>query len=142
MSQAKKYAGDVSAKQAFEALKEDTTAYLIDVRTKAECHYVGVVDNSVLAGKVIYKEFRSLPGMEINSNFSSEIAKEVSDSTAKIFFLCRTGGRSREAAQIMTERGFANCFNIANGFEGDLDARQHRGNVNGWKAEGLAWRQD
>jgi len=36
---------------------------------------------------------------------------------------------------------FAKCFNIAGGFEGDLDAARHRGQINGWKAAGLPWTQ-
>jgi rhodanese-related sulfurtransferase len=27
------------------------------------------------------------------------------------------------------------------GFEGDKDAQEHRGNLNGWKAHGLPWVQ-
>jgi hypothetical protein len=34
-----------------------------------------------------------------------------------------------------------NCINVTEGFEGDLDAEGHRGNLNGWRARGLAWRQ-
>jgi rhodanese-related sulfurtransferase len=37
--------------------------------------------------------------------------------------------------------GFARAYNIAGGFEGDPDGMRHRGLVNGWKAEGLPWRQ-
>jgi len=32
-------------------------------------------------------------------------------------------------------------INISDGFEGDLDGQQHRGNINGWRHSGLAWRQ-
>jgi len=31
--------------------------------------------------------------------------------------------------------------NVAEGFEGDLDATGRRGSLGGWKARGLAWRQ-
>jgi hypothetical protein len=40
----------------------------------------------------------------------------------------------------MTAIGFAHCFNIAGGFEGDIDGNGHRG-VGGWKSAGLPWRQ-
>jgi adenylosuccinate synthase len=33
------------------------------------------------------------------------------------------------------------AFNVADGFEGPVDAEGHRGTVAGWKAEGLPWRQ-
>jgi hypothetical protein len=41
----------------------------------------------------------------------------------------------------LTEAGFTCAYNIAGGFEGDPDTERHRGRVNGWKADGLPWRQ-
>ena len=41
----------------------------------------------------------------------------------------------------MTQAGFKACYNVAGGFEGDLDENGHRGRKNGWKAGGLPWRQ-
>ena len=37
--------------------------------------------------------------------------------------------------------GFEKSFNIAGGFEGDVDGEGHRGNTSGWKASGLPWQQ-
>jgi rhodanese-related sulfurtransferase len=58
-----------------------------------------------------------------------------------VLFLCRSGARSRAAAVALTGLGFAKAFNVAGGFEGDPDGERHRGNINGWKAAGLPWRQ-
>jgi rhodanese-related sulfurtransferase len=55
--------------------------------------------------------------------------------------LCRSGARSRAAAMAMTAKGYNKCYNVAEGFEGNLDAEQHRGRVSGWKAAGLPWKQ-
>ena len=41
----------------------------------------------------------------------------------------------------MTALGYARCYNIAEGFEGDKDGAGHRGTVNGWKVRGLPWVQ-
>jgi hypothetical protein len=41
----------------------------------------------------------------------------------------------------MTEAGFSRAYNVAGGFEGDLDSERHRGSKSGWKATGLPWRQ-
>jgi len=41
----------------------------------------------------------------------------------------------------MTQAGYARAYNIAGGFEGDLDRERHRGSKNGWKAAGLPWKQ-
>jgi hypothetical protein len=45
------------------------------------------------------------------------------------------------AAEAMTNAGYRRCRNVADGFEGPLDANRHRGRVAGWKAAGLAWVQ-
>jgi len=58
-----------------------------------------------------------------------------------VLFLCRSGARSRAAAMAATAAGYARAYNVAEGFEGDLDAEGHRGRVNGWKVAGLPWRQ-
>jgi len=43
----------------------------------------------------------------------------------------------------MSERGAdIHCTNIANGFDGDLDANGQRATSNGWKHAGLPWLQD
>ena len=52
-------------------------------------------------------------------------------------FICRSGGRSHQAAATATESGYANCYNILEGFEGDKDATGHRGTKGGWKAAGF-----
>ncbi len=37
--------------------------------------------------------------------------------------------------------GFPHVYNVADGFEGGVDAQGHRGVVAGWKAEDLPWKQ-
>ena len=32
----------------------------------------------------------------------------------------------------MTEAGYRRCYNVAEGFEGQVDAEQHRGHKAGW----------
>jgi rhodanese-related sulfurtransferase len=60
---------------------------------------------------------------------------------SELFFICRSGARSRMAAEAMANAGYRRCRNVADGFEGPLDADRHRGQVAGWKAAGLAWVQ-
>ncbi len=45
------------------------------------------------------------------------------------------------SASALTDLGFANCFNVLDGFEGPPDEEGHRGQIAGWKAAGLPWRQ-
>lgn len=139
------YAGDVPPRDAFDALARERNAILVDVRTQAEWSFVGIADLSGLGKDALLIEWQTYPAMSTNPRFAEMAAQALSqrgaDSSAPIYFLCRSGARSRSAAMAMTAAGFAKCFNITGGFEGDHDASGHRGNVSGWKAADLPWRQ-
>lgn len=132
----------ILAATAWDLLKSDD-AVLFDVRTSAEWHYVGVPDLQTLGKKPYFLEWRTLPDLCINHAFYDEIKKvEKITHDTHLIFLCRTGGRSMEASMHMLSAGYNNCYNIDFGFEGELDIHNHRGNISGWKASGLPWRQD
>lgn len=46
------------------------------------------------------------------------------------------------AATAATQAGFAQVFNVLEGFEGELDAHGQRGHADGWRFRGLPWLQD
>ena len=135
------YAGDVTPAEAWQLLGEDPKGQIVDVRTTAEWSFVGVPDLSGLNRKVQLVEWQSYPTMAANPGFVADVEAAAADKAAPIFFLCRSGARSRAAAIAATQAGYARAYNIAGGFEGDLDADRHRGQNNGWKASGLPWRQ-
>lgn len=136
------YAGDVSPSQAYNYLLKQNGA-LVDVRTTPEWQFVGTPDLMEACGKFIALSWKLYPAFSINSDFASSLAKEsgIAKDTP-LFFMCRSGGRSLDAAQAMTAEGYRYCFNIAGGFEGDPDADGHRGANEGWKAAKLPWRQN
>lgn len=135
------YAGDLSPTEAWALLKSDADAVLVDVRTKAEFVFVGIPDLSDIDKEPLMVPWKTFPSMELNPNFAQQVAAECKDKNAPLLFLCRSGGRSREAAIAMTEAGFTRCYNIATGFEGDPDGRRHRNTVGGWRRDGLPWVQ-
>ncbi len=135
------YAGDISATEAWEKLAGDAGAQLVDVRTMAEWNFVGLPDLSSLGRRVHCVEWQSFPTGAQNPGFVGEAGGVLTDKTAPVLLLCRSGARSRAAAIALTRAGFAQAFNIAGGFEGDMDQEGHRGNLGGWKAAGLPWRQ-
>ena len=139
------YAGDISAREAWEVLKKDPKAQLVDVRTAAEWTFVGVPDLTPLGRKVMTVEWQSFPSMARNADFEVALVAQLKAAgvaeTTPVFFLCRSGARSRAAATAMTAKGFKACFYVSAGFEGDLDGERHRGRENGWKADGLPWMQ-
>ena len=139
---ARDYAGDVTAAEAWDLLKSDPRAQLIDVRTTAEWSFVGRPDLSGLGRETHLVEWQVFPTMRPNPAFVADATRAVGTSKdAPVFLLCRSGARSRSAAIAMTAAGYTRAYNIADGFEGDLDGDAHRGAKNGWKASGLPWKQ-
>ena len=139
------YAGDIGAADAWDMLKSNPAAQLVDVRTVAEWNFVGLPDLAALGRKVHCVEWQMFPSMAPNSDFVAQVSTALAAAGAgpdtPLLFLCRSGARSRAAAIAMTQAGFRKSFNIADGFEGDLDGERHRGSGNGWKAHGLPWKQ-
>ena len=139
------YAGDLATDAAWTLLKDNPQAQLVDVRTMAEWSFVGVPDLSGIGREVHCVEWQSYPLMAINADFVSQTSEALRQAGAAaetpVLFLCRSGARSRAAAVAMTRAGFHHAYNIAGGFEGDMDQDRHRGNRNGWKATGLPWKQ-
>ncbi len=135
------YAGDVTPKDAWEALKANPEALLVDVRTDAEWSYVGVPDLTSLGREPALIPWKRFPAGELNAGFTQQVVSIARAAETPVYFLCRSGQRSRDAAIAVTKLGYTRCFNVAHGFEGDMNADRHRGAVNGWKVDGLPWRQ-
>jgi len=135
------YAGDVMPQQAWEILNDDPGAVLIDVRTQAEWAYVGIPDLASLGKQPMFLPWQVFPSMQVNPDFTQQLAGTGIAKDATMLFICRSGVRSRNAAMAMTAAGFTAAYNVAHGFEGDPDGSKHRGKVNGWKVDGLPWVQ-
>jgi rhodanese-related sulfurtransferase len=135
------YAGEVSAAEAWQRLQADPRAQLLDVRTMAEWNFVGLADLSSLGRRVHCIEWQSFPAGTRNPAFVAEASQALGDKDAPVLVMCRSGARSRAAAIALTQAGYGQAINIADGFEGDTDEDGHRGNRNGWKQADLPWRQ-
>lgn len=136
------YAGDLSVGDAWALLKSDPRAQLVDVRTAAEWNFVGLPDLSSLGREPLLVEWQSFPTMHANLTFVADTERAGAPAKdAPVLLLCRSGVRSRAAAIALTAAGYSRAYNIAGGFEGDLDGERHRGRKSGWKASGLPWKQ-
>ena len=69
----------------------------------------------------------------------AELRSRFSPDTT-LLFLCRSGGRSHEAATLAAAAGYPRAFNILEGFEGEKGPDGRRGHQ-GWRAAGLPWQQ-
>jgi rhodanese-related sulfurtransferase len=138
---------EVLPHEAWESLKSEPNTVLVDVRTKAEWSYVGSPSLDDLGKEIIKVEWLAFPEMSVNPAFTGELFSRFGDKFPdKIFFICRSGVRSMDAAEyvldVLREIGRKTlCVNVEEGFEGDLNDEKHRGNLNGWKTSGLPWRQ-
>ena len=130
------YAGAVTPQEAFAALQADPRVKLVDVRTNAERDWVGRV--VLPESQHLAVQWSLYPGGTPNPEFLAQLSA-VADKNTPLLFLCRSGVRSRHAAKLATENGFAQCFDILEGFEGDKDAGGHRKTVGGWCRHGLPW---
>jgi rhodanese-related sulfurtransferase len=132
---------NVGPTQTWEALKADPDAQLVDVRTEAEWTFVGLPDLQEAGKQPVLIPWQSYPAMQVNQAFPEHLKRAGLTPGHRLYFICRSGARSMSAAQAAQAAGFPHVYNVADGFEGPLDADAHRGTAGGWKAEGLPWRQ-
>lgn len=128
------YAGGLSPSDAW-ALFSAGAAVLVDVRTNEERKFVGHVPGSV------HVAWATGTGMTRNPRFVKELEAKVGKN-AVVLLLCRSGKRSAAAAEAAAKSGFSAVFNVLEGFEGELDADNRRGGLDGWRFRGLPWVQD
>lgn len=133
----------ISAVEAHAMLDADARAVLIDVRSNMEFLFVGHPKGAISIPWI------DEPDWVVNPHFVTDIRKVllggVSCSTevgcAPVILICRSGKRSLEAGALLVENGFSRVFNVADGFEGELDTQHHRSTLGGWRKEGLPWEQ-
>ncbi len=128
---------EISLQDAWALLEGRPDAALIDVRTLAEWNFVGIPDLSSLGKELRTVEWTRFPTGEQNPAFVEQ-ATEGLQPDQPLLFLCRSGARSRAAAQLLEGHGFTDVRNVTAGFEGDLGPDGHR--HGGWK-DHLPWRQ-
>ena len=129
------YAGSVPPLEAW-ALVQAGAAVLVDVRSAEERKFVGHVPG------VAHVAWATGTSLTRNPRFVRELEAKVGGKEAVVLLLCRSGKRSALAAEAAAKAGFSQVYNVLEGFEGEIDARQHRGVADGWRFRGLPWVQD
>ena len=134
---------EVKPPEAWQMLRHEPQAVLLDVRSRVEFAYVGHPPGAI---NVPWKE---PPDWVIDDNFVDKVRSALTGLYPQagrvedliILSLCRSGQRSRTAGEALQARGFNCVYNIAEGFEGDRDQYQHRNTINGWRVHQLPWEQ-
>jgi rhodanese-related sulfurtransferase len=130
-------------RQAWQLMQDNPRAVLVDVRSNMEFLFVGHPKGAV------HIPWIDEPDWEINPNFLRQVRElmlggiicDTDEGCAPILLICRSGKRSLEAGKLLVEHGFRDVFNVAEGFEGELDDDHHRSSMGGWRHEGLPWEQ-
>lgn len=131
----------ISPQEAWKMCQDDSRALLIDVRSSIEYLFVGHPIGSV------HVPWIDEPYWTVNPNFVTDIRKLLlggvvgEENSVPIILICRSGKRSKEAGQQLLDNGLMNVFNVAEGFEGELDKNHHRSTVGGWRYHNLPWEQ-
>ncbi len=145
MSQIGTYAGDVSAAVAWRDLEATPDACLVDVRTAAEWAFVGLPSLTAIGKAPLLVAWNEFPSGAQLPDFAGRLQAALAEAgigaDVPLYFLCRSGARSRSAAIVATTAGHPRAYNIEQGFEGALDTDRHRATPGSWKAEGLPWVQ-
>jgi rhodanese-related sulfurtransferase len=141
----------VTAKEAYEKwLAAPEKVKILDVRTPEEFIFVG---HPTMAWKIPVaaqtwgwdagkKQFPMKP----LPDFASRV-KKIAKPGDTLLVMCRSGGRSAIAVNVLARAGFKNVWNIVDGFEGDRvddteSVFQGMPMRNGWKNSGCPWTYD
>jgi rhodanese-related sulfurtransferase len=138
----------VTSWEAYEKWRaEPDKVKIIDVRTPEEYLFVG---HPTMAWKIpvaiqIYEwdaEKKKFP-MKPLADFVSRCS-EVAKPDDTLMLMCRSGGRSAIAVNLLAQAGFKHVYNIVDGMEGDTvedpDSVFHGQRLkNGWKNSGCPW---
>ncbi len=134
------YKRNLLPKMAVEKLQNNPQALFVDVRSKAEYKYVGYPENSILIPWIDDPDWEPNP-VAFSDSVMQELDGRENLLNTEIILICRSGYRSNEALKCLENKGFTQISHVASGFEGDLDENDHRGNLNGWRHDGMPWSQ-
>ena len=137
---------NINSKEAFDLLRLDQNAVLIDVRTKKEHLAVGIPNLEGMGKETFIVEWKNSILPWSRQSFLDEFNKNLGfDQKRKYIFICRSGIRSHFAA-LTVEESFisgnynSKCYNVADGFEGHEQPLGDSQNQTGWKNLGLPWK--
>ena len=118
----------IKSSEIKKLLTDNKNVELLDVRTQDEWDNIGRPDGENLGLKTHFVTIVRSPDPSANKEFIEEV-KKVIDINKELLVMCKAGGRSMVASQLLSQEKI-NCINVSDGFEGN-------GEDPGWKNEGL-----
>ncbi|HEX9583374.1 MAG TPA: rhodanese-like domain-containing protein [Gammaproteobacteria bacterium] len=140
---AEKHAKALTCKAAYDLVKKDPRAVIVDIRSTMEFLFVGHPTGA------IHVPWIDEPEWTINPHFITDVRKILLGGAtshddiggAPVILICRSGKRSIDAGKALLDAGFSEVFYVDEGFEGELDELRHRGSIGGWRFHGMPWEQ-
>jgi rhodanese-related sulfurtransferase len=138
----------VTAKEAYQKWQAGPDKVkIIDVRTPEEFLFVGHPTMAWLipVASQSYQwdaEKKQFP-LKLLPDFAARVSG-VAKPSDLLMVMCRSGGRSAIAANMLAKAGFTNVYNITDGMEGDANGdsesvAQGQPLKDGWKNSGCPW---
>ena len=141
----------LTAREAYDKWQADPeTITVLDVRTTEEYLFIGHAPMAwnvpLMSQTHEWNPDKQRFKMQPNTDFVAQVT-EFAKPTDTILVMCRSGGRSAMAVNLLAEAGFTNVYNITDGMEGDevkdpASVFQGQRLVNGWKNSGVPWTYD
>ncbi len=106
------YKGDINSQAAYEMQKKGVV--IVDVRTPQEYNAAHAKD------AVNIPVYTKMNPFVLNENFLKEVNTLLkNDKNKEVIVICKSGGRSKIAANMLANDGFKNVLNITKGFDFD-----------------------
>lgn len=97
---------NVGVEDAFQSYTSSNAAVMVDVRQPEEWTALGHPPNAKL-----------IPLPDLKQRAPGELSK-----SGRIYVICNSGNRSREASQILIDLGYKNVYNVEGGIQAWLNA--------------------
>jgi rhodanese-related sulfurtransferase len=138
----------ITSKEAYEQWKADPDrVVIIDVRTQEEFLFVGHPPMAwmipAIAQEYAWDDEKEHYPMTLLPDFVERVSQIASPDDI-VMTMCRSGGRSAIAANLLAQASYKTVYNIIDGMEGDASGdsesvASHQGPASGWKHTGCPW---
>ena len=108
----------IPSKEITDYLKKNPKCVLLDVRTKEEWNTIGKPDGEKIGLKTHFLSIQFGEERIFNENFVQEFKNLNISQDHEILTLCRSGGRSQKAAELLSNENYTSS-NISDGFLGN-----------------------
>lgn len=107
---------EISSQEAYDVIQRDPDYIYLDVRSQpefAQGHPIRAINIPLL-------HFAPGMGMYPNNDFVAVVEANL-PKDAKLVVGCKTGARSAQACEILSQLGYSSIINVRGGFVGEID---------------------